>query len=151
MHSNFINIYKLIDYLAKNDIAVVVTLHDCFFYTGKCAHYTVSNCDGWKKECGNCPRIHMDNKSWYFDRTKKMLLDKKNGFNNIRRLAVVGVSNWITNEAKNSILSNATCLKTIYNWVDTDVFKPRQSGLKKKLSIENKLSLIHISEPTRPY
>lgn len=145
LHSNFINIYKLIDYLAKNDIAVVVTLHDCFFYTGKCAHYTVSNCDGWKKECGNCPRIHMDNKSWYFDRTKKMLLDKKNGFNNIRRLAVVGVSNWITNEAKNSILSNATCLKTIYNWVDTDVFKPRQSGLKKKLSIENKFVILGVA------
>ena len=145
LHSNYINIHKLIEYLAINDIAVVITLHDCFFYTGKCAHYTISDCDGWKNECGNCPRIHKDNKSWYFDRTKKMLIDKKNSFNSIRRLAVVGVSQWITNEAKNSILSNATYLETIYNWVDTNLFKPTKNNLRKKLNIEKKFVILGVA------
>lgn len=145
LHSNYINIHKLIHYLATNNIAVVVTLHDCFFYTGKCAHYTISDCDGWKKECGNCPRLQMDNKSWYFDRTKKMLMDKRNSFNSIPRLAVVGVSKWITKEAQSSILSKATCIETIYNWVDIELFKPTKSNLRKKLNLEDKFIILGVA------
>jgi glycosyltransferase involved in cell wall biosynthesis len=145
LHSNYINIHKLIKYLATNNIAVVLTLHDCFFYTGKCAHYTNSDCDGWKKECGNCPRLQMDNKSWYFDRTKKMLMDKRNSFNSIPRLAVVGVSEWITKEAKSSILSKATYLETIYNWVDIEVFKPTKSNLREELNLEDKFVILGVA------
>ena len=145
LHSNYINIHKLIRYLSTNNIAVVLTLHDCFFYTGKCTHYTISDCDGWKKECGNCPRLHMDNKSWYFDRTKKMLMDKRNSFNSIPRLAVVGVSQWITKEAKSSILSKATYLETIYNWVDIEVFKPTITNLKEELNLENQFVILGVA------
>jgi glycosyltransferase involved in cell wall biosynthesis len=145
LHSNYINISRLTKYLARKNIAVVLTLHDCFFYTGKCSHYTISKCDGWKKECGKCPRIDMDNKSWFFDRTKKMLADKRSGFTSIPRLAVVGVSKWITNEAKKSFLSSATYLETIYNWVDIDIFKPSQSDLRKRLNIKNKFVILGVS------
>ena len=36
LHSNYININSLLRFLAKKDIATVITLHDCWFYTGKC-------------------------------------------------------------------------------------------------------------------
>lgn len=124
LHGNYINLKILIKYIKDNDIPTVITLHDCWFYTGKCTHYTVDNCYKWKTECGKCLRLKKDNKSWFFDRTSKMLIDKKVWFGNIPRLAVVGVSDWITNEAKESILSSATIITRIYNWIDLDVFKP---------------------------
>lgn len=146
LHANYININILLNYLAVNDIPTVVTLHDCWFYTGKCTHYTVDNCFKWKTECDNCPRLKKDNPSWFLDRTNEMYFDKKKNFKSIRRLAVVGVSDWITNEAKMSFLSNATILKRIYNWIDLEKFKPVQIGnFKKALDIEGKYVILGIA------
>ena len=115
LHSNYIDIPLLLSYLAKNDISTVITLHDCFFYTGKCTHYTLDNCYKWQNDCGVCPRLRKDNKSWFFDRTKKMLRDKKQLFGNIKKLAVIGVSDCITEETKKPTLQNAVIIKRIYN------------------------------------
>ena len=56
---------------------------------------------------------------------KKMFNDKRKLFNNLESLCVVGVSQWITNEANKSILRNAKKLTTIYNWIDLDIFRPK--------------------------
>ena len=133
LHSNYINLPKLLKHLAKNDIATVVTLHDCWFYTGKCTHYITVGCDKWQKECGNCPQLKNDIPSWFFDRTTKQLKEKREGFNSIPRLAVVGVSDWITNEAKKSLLKNAKIIKRIYNWIDTETFYPRNVDIRKNI------------------
>jgi len=123
LHANFINLKIILQYLSEYDIPTVITLHDCWFYTGKCTHYTQDECSRWQIKCGNCPRLKKDNKSWFFDRTTKMLLDKHNWFSKIPRLGVVGVSKWITNEVSNSILKNSNIITTIYNWIDLNLFK----------------------------
>ncbi len=127
LHANYVHVPLLLKYLAKKDIATVVTLHDCFFFTGKCTHYTTQGCYKWQSGCHNCPKLKADNKSWFFDRTKKLWNDKKKLFESIPRLAVVGVSDWITNEAKRSFLKSAKTIKTIYNWIDLSVFYPREA------------------------
>lgn len=143
LHANYINLSLLFSYLERNDISTVITLHDCWFYTGKCTHYTVDNCFRWKTGCHNCPRLKVDNKSWFFDRTSKMWMDKKNWYNSISRLAVVGVSEWISNEAKQSILNSALIVKRVYNWIDLDVFKPIKSTILS--NIENKFIILGVS------
>lgn len=125
LHSNYINLPILLDYLGKNNIATVITLHDCFSFTGKCVFPSLKNCKAYKQSCGNCMQLKHGNKSWFFDRTKRMLLDKKHLFESIPRLAVIGVSNWVTNESKGSLLDCAAIRKTIYNWIDLDTFYPR--------------------------
>lgn len=125
LHANYVNLKKLLKYLAKNDIATVITLHDCWFFTGKCTHYTAEGCYKWQTGCNNCSKLKSDIPSLYFDRTNKLYNEKKNGFLSIPRLAVVGVSDWITNEAKKSFLKDAKIVKRIYNWIDLDVFYPR--------------------------
>lgn len=124
LHSNYINFPMLMEYLAKKDIATVLTLHDCWFYTGKCVHYFADNCFKWQEKCGNCPRLKKDNVSYIFDRTEAVLCEKKRLFNAIPRLGVIGVSDWITGEARNSILNCAPMLQRIYNWIDLETFKP---------------------------
>lgn len=134
LHSNFICVPKLLDYIAKKGIPAVITLHDCWFYTGKCCHYTLDGCDRWKSGCGKCPRLHKDIPSLFFDRTVHMLRDKKEKFTRIKKLAVVGVSDWITNEARQSILGGALMIRRIYNWVDLEAFAPREMAAVKRLS-----------------
>ena len=87
LHSNYVNFKILFQYLAKHNIPTVITLHDCWFYTGKCMHYTKINCDKWKTGCNNCPIFKKGNPSWFFDRTKTLWNDKRNIYLNHNNLA----------------------------------------------------------------
>jgi len=146
LHSNYINLPILLVYLAQKNIATVVTLHDCWFFTGKCMHYTAEECYKWQEECGHCPQLKEGNRSWFFDKTTKMLNDKRELFNAIPRLAVVGVSDWITNEARKSILKDAKIIKRIYNWIDLDLFKPVDTKiLRKKLELNGRFVILGVA------
>lgn len=139
LHANYIHLPILQKYLAENDIPTVAVLHDCWFYTGKCCHYTVAGCNRWQQGCGNCPAKKKYNVSWFFDRTKKMLRDKKKGFGAIPRLGVVAVSDWLLKEAQNApVFQNATEICRIYNWVDTTIFAPGDSPLREQLGLKDK-------------
>lgn len=141
LHGNYIDVPMLLKYLSARRIPVVVTLHDCWWYTGKCCHYTADGCDRWQHGCGNCPRLKKDIPSWVFDRTAEMLAEKRELFASLDRYAVIGVSDWIANEARKSILKDAFMIKRIYNWIDTEIFCPRTSDIKKKYGITGKLIL----------
>jgi len=142
LHANYINMPVLFKHIKKNDIATVVTLHDCWTFTGKCTHYHECGCYKWIDGCHNCPLLKKDNVSWFFDRTKKMWQDKKKWFSDIPRLAVIGVSDWITNEAKKSFLKDGKIVKRIYNWIDLNVFYPRNADLYEKYGISKDKFLI---------
>ena len=147
LHGNYINIPMLLKFLAEKNIATVVVLHDCWFYTGKCCHYTVDNCYKWQQSCGDCPSLKKYNKSWFFDKTHDILEDKKILFGAIPRLAVIGVSDWITNEAKKApVFQNAKEIVRIYNWIDLESFQPcKDSGLRERLHLENKKIILCVA------
>lgn len=146
LHANYINLPMLLKYIAKHNIPTVVTLHDCWFFTGKCCHYTADNCFKWTEKCGNCPALKKYNKSWFFDFSGKMFNDKKKLFGNIRNLTVVTVSDWLLNEAEKAPIFKSAEKKRIYNWIDTDKFVQTDSEeLKKKLGLENKKVLLCVA------
>ena len=142
-HANYINLPMVLEYLAKNDIATVITLHDFWFITGNCVYFNLENCNKWQTKCGNCPNINNGNPSWFFDRTKEMHQDKIKLFGNIPRLAITGVSKWVVNEAKKSPIAKNAIVKHIYNWIDFDKFYPRSvEELKKQINPENKFTVL---------
>ncbi len=147
LHGNYINLRLLLSYLARKDIATVLVLHDCWFYTGKCCHYTVNGCDRWQRGCGECGNIHQNNNSYFFDRTKKMWADKQRWFENIPRLCVIGVSDWITAEAQISpIFHRVLFFKRVYNWIDTDVFRRRDTQkLKTELGLDGQFVILGVA------
>ena len=129
LHSNYIHMPLLLKYLAKEDISTLVVLHDCWFFTGHCCHYTEIGCHKWQTECNHCPLIHTNNKSWFFDNSHCIFQDKKHLFGSIPHLAVVGVSDWITNEARKApIFENAKQFQRIYNWIDFKKFYYRENA-----------------------
>jgi glycosyltransferase involved in cell wall biosynthesis len=143
LHSNCINFPFLFRYLAQNEIPTILVLHDCWYFTGHCCHFTQSNCVKWQQDCRCCPQIHDWNKSWFFDTAHKCLQDKKKWFDAIPQLGVVGVSDWITGEARKSILKDAAILERIYNWIDLETFKPQDTTeLRKQLGIEQSQKIL---------
>ena len=127
LHANYINLPMLFDYIIKNDISCVVTLHDCWLLTGHCCYYTKIDCRKWLDQCFNCPLIKEDNNSWFFDFSRKKYNDKKRWLNGIKKLAVLGNSKWTLEQAKHSFLKNSVIVDYVYNWIDRDVFYPRTS------------------------
>ena len=127
-HANYINIPKVLNFLGTHNIPTIIVLHDCYFFTGHCCYYTKDQCNKWKVECNHCPILNKYNSSLFFDNSRKIFNDKKKYFHSIKRLAVVGVSDWVTNEAKQSpILTGAHIIRRIYNWIDQNVFYPRDA------------------------
>lgn len=139
LHSNCINLPLLLRYLAKHDIATVLTLHDCWYFTGHCCYFVDSKCNRWKEGCGHCPDLKNWNTSLFFDNSDKLLALKKKLFGEIKNLAVVGVSDWVTGFIKNSILKDAKIVKRIYNWIDISKFTPRDTkAIRERIGISEK-------------
>lgn len=125
LHNNYINLPLLFHYLGKNNVATVVTMHDFWFMTGHCCYYTNDNCMKWQKNCGKCPAIRIYNSSWFFDNTSWLKKKKEAYFARLKKLAVIGNSKWTTKEAAKSFFKKALILDNIYNWINTDIFYPR--------------------------
>lgn len=141
LHSNYINLNILFGYLAKQDIATVVTLHDCWFYTGGCFHYTAAGCNKWQANCGKCPKKGQDNFSLFFDTSAKILSDRKKLLLKIPRLYIVGVSNWIAEEASKGFLTHSN-VSYIRNGIDLEVFKPTISDIRQRLNLDDKYLIL---------
>ena len=141
LHSNYIHLNMLLRYLAKHDIATVITMHDCWYFTGGCFHYANIDCDKWQQKCGSCPKRKQDTPAYLFDASKQILKDRKRYLTAIHNLYVVGCSEWVANEAKKSVLSGCD-IRFIYNGFDLDVFKPSPTEKARHLGIEGKHILL---------
>lgn len=145
IHANFVNLNYLFKFLHSEKIPIVITLHDCWMYTGGCTHYTLNNCSKWKEECGKCKFFKEIIKSYFFDKTNKMFVDKKNNYLN-NEIYVIGVSNWITNEARKSILKNSKEIMCIPNWIDLNKFYPSDyTSVVEKYNLKNKFIILGVA------
>lgn len=123
LHSNYIHLNRLLTYLAKRDIATVITLHDCWYFTGKCFHYADVGCERFQNECGACPKKKAPPQSFFLDCSRTVVKDRNRFLSKIPRVTLVGCSQWICNETRKSSLKDMF-IKCIYNGVDVDIFKP---------------------------
>lgn len=147
IHGNYLNFKVLMEYVSKKKIPMVFVLDDCWYFTGKCCHYTSDKCYKWKTECNHCPRKSADNPSWFFDFSRKMYRDKKKLFGKLDKYAVVAVSDWLKKEAQESYLKNATYLTKIYNAIDIEKFQYRGlcEEIKEELNINGKKVILGVA------
>lgn len=135
LHAYFVNIKPLLEFLKKEKIKTVMTLHCEFAYTGKCGYS--SECEKWKTECGNCPQLRNYVSTLWFDHTKKMFLQKKECFSGFEEFVVTTPSAWLSERTEDSFLKQYP-IHTIYNGIDTRIFHPVDaSELRKKYGIKD--------------
>lgn len=144
LHSNYIHLNILLKFLAEKNIKTVITLHDCWFFTGGCFHYTAVKCDKWLHECGKCPKKNVDTPAYLFDKSSNILADRKEYFDAIPNVTVVGVSKWISNQAKKSFLGSRRVV-TIHNGIDCSVFHPTPSDFREKHGLNGKFVILALA------
>ena len=132
LHSNYINLPLLANYLSANDIATILVMHDSWFVTGGCTYYISSKCDKWKRDCVDCPLTCHEINSLFLKPTHRILQDRKKYIGTIKCLSIVGVSQWVADDAKESVLKNALHIQCIYNWIDLKTFCPRDRAKYKE-------------------
>lgn len=131
IHGYYINYPILFEYLAKINIPIVWTLHDCWSMTGHCTHFDFIKCEKWKTHCQTCPQLKQYPKSIFIDNSYKNYELKKHCFLKVKnKLHLVSVSHWLENIIHHSFFKDCDT-RTIYNGVDLDLFTPRKTSLKK--------------------
>lgn len=128
LHNFCINLPMLFNYIKKNNIKVVWTLHDCWSFTGHCPHFLFTGCDKWKQGCHHCPSHRRYPKS-YVDDSKRMYRAKKTWFTGIQNLTLVTPSQWLADLTRESFLREYP-VNVIHNGIDLSVFKPSDGDFK---------------------
>lgn len=146
LHGYYINYEIFFQYLKEKNIPVIWTFHDCWPFTGHCAHFIINDCQKWKSECKQCPLIKSYPASLFADSSYNNFLKKRELFTNLNNLTIVTVSNWLLHIVEKSFFKKVT-LKRIYNGIDVNLFKPQSSidEIKNKFHITSKYILLGVA------
>lgn len=128
----FVNIPKLIDWLKKERVKTVLTLHAEFMFTANCGH--ARECERWKSGCGKCPQLKTDLRSFGMDGTRRSWKKMKEAFSGFQdNLTVISVSPWLMERAVQSPILGDKEHEVVLNGLDVGVFYPRDTkALREK-------------------
>ena len=143
VHGYYLNIEILFDFLRIYSRPVIWTLHDCWSFTGHCTHFSRAGCDKWKEGCSKCPQKKEYPASLFLDNSKDNWILKKQIFSGLN-LTIVTVSEWLKKMVSQSFLQDCH-VRTIYNGLDLEVFKPTEIDFRKEYGIEDKHLILGVA------
>lgn len=145
LHGYYINIELLFKWIKQYpNMKINWTLHDCWAFTGHCAHFTAVGCEKWKTHCCNCEQKKQYPASLFLDNSYKNFELKKKLFTGIKNLEIIVPSNWLANLVKQSFLKEYP-IKVIHNKIDTSIFKPLNSDFKEKNNLTDKKIILGVA------
>lgn len=146
INGGFVNIYKLLSFLAISNIKTVISLHAEFMYTGSCGH--AIECNKWKTGCGNCPRPLQATKSYFFDRSALAWQKMKSCFElfNKNNIVITAVSEWVRDRALLSPILNGLKPLVIHNGINDIVFSPKSYGeISSKYKLNSEIIILYVT------
>ena len=135
IHGYYINYKLLFCYLEELDVPVVWTFHDCWAFTGHCAHFARVGCDKWITGCHDCELLKEYPKSLCVDNSANNWLEKRASFTSVGNMRVVAVSRWLADLIGQSFMKKYQ-IDVIHNGVDLSVFKPVENNIRKLYEID---------------
>ena len=144
-HGYFVNIELLFNWIkTRPNMQVKWTLHDCWPFTGHCAHFSFVGCDKWKTGCHHCPQgssypatAVLDSSHWNYKKKKAL-------FTGIPNMTLITPSKWLADLVKESFLAEYP-VEVQYNTVNTDVFKPTPGDFRQRNGLEDKKLLLGVA------
>lgn len=149
IHNHYVNVRVLLEYIAHKNIPCVLTMHDCWTFTGHCAYFDYSGCSKWKIGCHDCPSLRdypktyapIDPSPWNY-RQKKRLFAPLN-------ITFVSPSRWLCDLQQQSFLKDKPCM-VINNGVDLSVFHPTESDVRKQYRIGQRKMILAVAGGLAP-
>ena len=144
LHGYYINVELLFKFLKEYKKPVIWTLHDCWAFTGHCAHFDLCKCYKWKTECHKCPQKKEYPASILLDNSRKNYRNKKKAFQGVDNMVIVTPSNWLAGLVKESFLQQYET-RVINNGIDLTMFKPTEGEFREKHKLENKIIVLGVA------
>lgn len=149
IHNHYVNVRMLLEYIAEKQIPCVLTMHDCWTFTGHCAYFDYSGCDKWKTGCNHCPSLRdypktfalTDPSSWNYEHKRKLFAPLK--------ITFVSPSQWLCDLQRQSFLKDKPC-EVINNGVDVSVFRPVESNVREEYGIGNRKMILAVAGGLAP-
>lgn len=135
LHGYYLDVQTLFSYLARAKKPVVWTVHDCWPFTGHCAHYSAAGCYKWRGQCRRCPQKGRYPASWLLDRSARNYRRKRELFTAPENMTLVAPSVWLSSELRGSFLGKYP-VEVIPNGVDRSVFHNTASDLKRRYGLD---------------
>lgn len=134
VHGHYVNIELLFDHLKKTNTQIIWTMHDCWAFTGHCAHFLSLNCNKWKSGCYECKGLNTYPITYIRDPSKHNWYIKKKLFESYPKLTIVSPSQWLQNQLKESFLSKNQIIR-INNGIDLSIFNSSKKYNNKEFVI----------------
>ncbi len=145
LHGYYINVELLFKWIkSRPKMQVKWTLHDCWAFTGHCAHFVMAQCNKWETQCGNCPQKRNYPASYFVDNSKNNYLRKKELFTGVTNMTVITPSEWLAKLVKKSFLGSYP-IEVEYNVVDRNVFKPTVSDFRQRNGLQDKFVILGVA------
>ncbi|MEF9878268.1 MAG: glycosyltransferase, partial [Clostridia bacterium] len=145
LHGCYVNLRMLFRYLAKADIPVVWTLHDCWPFTGHCAYFDYAKCEKWQTICHHCPQQGSYPICLGMDGSKRNYAHKKKLFTSLRHLTFVAPCEWMKQPLSHSFLGSHP-VRVIPNGVNRQMFHPiEKSMLRERFHLQNKQIVLSVA------
>lgn len=145
LHGYYINIELLFQALKELDKPVIWTLHDCWAFTGHCAHFDFCGCDKWKTQCERCVQKREYPTSFVMDNSRENYIRKKNAISQIDKLEVVTPSDWLKRLVKLSFLKRYP-VQVVKNGIDLNAFHPvRDMNIKQRYGLWDKKIILGVA------
>lgn len=144
LHGYYINIALLFQWIkSRPQMEVRWTLHDCWAFTGHCAHFSYAKCEKWKTGCFACVQKRVYPSSFFKDASKTNWEKKKQLFTGVPNMTLITPSCWLADLVKQSFLKDYP-VEVRYNTVDTDAFCSTQGDFREKHHLENKKIILGV-------
>ena len=152
LHGYYVNVAMLFEWLAEHDCRVEWTLHDCWAFTGHCAHFTYVKCAQWKTHCAyleSCPQLKTYPKTFAGSGSCKWSFEQKKRIFNLvpaERMKLITPSNWLANLVRESFLSKYP-VEVRHNTIDKTIFKPTPSDFRERYGIGDRFMILGVASP----
>lgn len=134
IHDHWLNYPVLFDYLASVNTPVFWTFHDCWAFTGGCAHFSNAECCKWESSsCAvPCPLAHK--------RSHRNYVKRFEAFSKVgNRLNVITVSRWLADFVEQSMFAQmGATVNVVNNGIDVmGAFTPGAKKERMVLGVSN--------------
>lgn len=144
LHGYYIHVEILFEFLKEYNKPVVWTLHDCWAFTGHCAHFDLYKCYKWQTECSKCPQKKEYPASLLLDNSRMNYNRKKQALQGVNKLIIVTPSQWLAGLVKESFLQKYET-RVINNGIDLTLFKPTDGDFRERYNLEDKIIVLGVA------
>lgn len=144
VHGYYLHVPTLFRYLKESGKPVVWTLHDCWTFTGHCAHFDFHGCDRWLSGCHHCPQKDQYPVSVLTDASKRNYAQKKALFTAVKNITFVTPSRWLAAFVKRSFFKDYP-VRVIHNGIDLHKFKPTDGNFRERYGVGDKQIILGVA------